>query len=127
MFRLVGLNNVDYNNKIARVKSILDVTRARHLVTLEGEDVPPTLTRDIHIKPENILHACGSCHASGTAEQQIDLKCALCRVARYCNRDCQTNHWKDHKAHCYAFGVNRYRVKKPILDAIIRNDLIEVQ
>ena len=128
LVRLVGLNNADYNGKLARVNSVLDETRGRHLVKLEGE-ILSTLNREIHIKPENLLHACEGCHAVGTAtaDEQIALKCARCRVARYCNSDCQRNNWKVHKVHCFAFGVNRDRLKKPLFDAIIRRDLTEVQ
>ncbi|MCI5052993.1 MAG: ankyrin repeat domain-containing protein [Simkaniaceae bacterium] len=40
-------------------------------------------------------------------------KCARCLFATYCNRACQTNHWKEHKAVCY----------KPALhDAAMRAD-----
>ncbi|KAK7028379.1 MYND-type domain-containing protein [Favolaschia claudopus] len=28
--------------------------------------------------------------------------CASCKVARYCSRDCQTSHWKEHKKLCQA-------------------------
>ena len=29
-----------------------------------------------------------------------DLKCGRCRIARYCNKECQVNHWKVHKNIC---------------------------
>ena len=128
LVRLVGLNNADYNDKLARVKSVLDPTRGRHLVTLEGEVVPSTVNRDIHIKPENMLHACEYCHVvKSTTDMPIELKCSRCRIARYCNRDCQRTDWPQHKVNCFVYGVNRDRLKKPLIDAVVRNDLTEVQ
>ena len=26
--------------------------------------------------------------------------CGACKSVRYCNKECQTEHWKDHKAVC---------------------------
>ena len=28
------------------------------------------------------------------------LRCGQCRVAHYCSKDCQREHWKEHKVHC---------------------------
>ena len=33
-------------------------------------------------------------------EVQSNLICGKCRVARYCNRECQKNHWPAHKHVC---------------------------
>lgn len=41
-------------------------------------------------------HAC-----NGTYDPLVDLKCCKrCRVARYCSRECQAQHWKEHKEEC---------------------------
>ena len=47
LVRLVGLNSADYNGKLARVQSILDPIRGRHLVVLLAGEVSPRLRRDI--------------------------------------------------------------------------------
>jgi hypothetical protein len=31
--------------------------------------------------------------------------CAGCRTARYCSRDCQRQHWKQHKPGCKALAA----------------------
>jgi hypothetical protein len=31
---------------------------------------------------------------------EAKLKCSKCKIARYCCKECQVTHWKDHKAHC---------------------------
>jgi hypothetical protein len=40
-------------------------------------------------------HMCASCHAPHAKQL-----CSRCKTVRYCGRDCQTGHWKAHKAHC---------------------------
>jgi len=41
---------------------------------------------------------CAFCKKSGV--HRLD-RCSKCRVARYCGRDCQKEHWKsEHKHHC---------------------------
>jgi uncharacterized paraquat-inducible protein A len=29
-------------------------------------------------------------------------RCARCKQAMYCSKECQVSHWKDHKSHCKA-------------------------
>ena len=41
---------------------------------------------------------CANCGRSG--EGSAILTCGRCRIAYYCNRDCQTNHWKIHRKGC---------------------------
>ena len=39
---------------------------------------------------------CLNCHAEVTN----NLTCSRCKVGRYCNRDCQIQHYSIHKLHC---------------------------
>jgi MYND finger len=42
------------------------------------------------------IDQCHNCHETFA----VLSKCALCRVARYCTKQCQTDHWKAHKKNC---------------------------
>lgn len=39
-------------------------------------------------------YQCEKCHKSATK------RCSKCKSVWYCSRDCQLNHWKDHKPIC---------------------------
>ena len=45
---------------------------------------------------QRFARSCDYCH-----ENNAKKKCANCKVARYCNRDCQVAHWRKHKADCH--------------------------
>ena len=124
LVRLVGLNNADYNDKLAQVISLLDPMRGRHLVHLIEGEVSSRLRQDIHVKPENMRHVCNHCHLTSETKMQI---CGKCRVVRYCNKDCQRNDWSSHKVHCEEHGLYRELTKKPLFDAIRTRNLMEVQ
>ena len=44
----------------------------------------------------NFSKGCARCAAVLTSNR----KCARCKVANYCSRDCQARHWDTHKATC---------------------------
>ena len=46
-------------------------------------------------KPDVKTDLCASC---GTSE--ANSSCSVCKVTRYCSRECQTSHWKEHKPVC---------------------------
>ena len=37
------------------------------------------------------------------AKDKATMKCGRCTRAKYCNRECQTSHWKVHKRDCVSF------------------------
>ena len=43
-----------------------------------------------------VVGVCARCAAVLTSNR----KCARCKVANYCSRDCQARHWDTHKATC---------------------------
>jgi MYND finger len=48
----------------------------------------------------DVEHICFGCGEADTSEKRHD-KCARCRHARYCSRECQVKHWGDaHKGLC---------------------------
>ena len=47
------------------------------------------------------LHSTHCCAECGEAGEGVSLKvCKACMLARYCNADCQRNHWPKHKNEC---------------------------
>ncbi|KAF0682925.1 Aste57867_24938 [Aphanomyces stellatus] len=44
-----------------------------------------------------IDEVCAGCNRANVPRL---LKCGRCKVSRYCSRECQTGHWREHKAHC---------------------------
>ncbi|CAO3565365.1 unnamed protein product [Mortierella alpina] len=49
---------------------------------------------------------CGHCDKTETAAGGKLKRCAKCKSAFYCSRDCQTSHWKVHKKACAALSAN---------------------
>ncbi|KAH9179231.1 hypothetical protein EDB89DRAFT_785075 [Lactarius sanguifluus] len=41
-----------------------------------------------------------SCERYGRPSEKASLKCANCKSARYCDKDCQRQHWRQHKEFC---------------------------
>lgn len=49
--------------------------------------------------PAPKLLVCYNCHAQKDSGL---LKCSKCKIASYCNKECQKAHWKEHKEECVA-------------------------
>ncbi|EME45516.1 hypothetical protein DOTSEDRAFT_128531 [Dothistroma septosporum NZE10] len=47
-------------------------------------------------------HACGECGSSQSGHGQALLKCSKCKKRCYCSKDCQKEHWKNHRGFCRA-------------------------
>ena len=124
--RLQGLSNAVYNGKLAIILSLCaDENTGRFRVTLQmDEEVPSHLSREMLIKPENMVRACDGCHRAGAATMQY---CGSCRNAAYCNVECQRSDWKRHKADCSHMNSQRRIAKSPFHLASSRGNLTEVQ
>ena len=48
----------------------------------------------VSIHPQSVPSGCAKC------DQPAEHKCGRCKVARYCNLECQRDHWPTHKAEC---------------------------
>jgi hypothetical protein len=123
--RLRGLSSAAYNGKLAKVSSPID-DGGQHLIELHEDEVASTsLNREIRIKPENMAHACNCCHKADVAKMQF---CGKCKMAAYCNVECQRNDWKRHKAEdCERLGTTREFTKSPLMLAAGMGRLAEVQ
>eukprot|EP00698_Gefionella_okellyi_P001891 TRINITY_DN11731_c0_g1_i2.p3 TRINITY_DN11731_c0_g1~~TRINITY_DN11731_c0_g1_i2.p3 ORF type:complete len:152 (-),score=34.89 TRINITY_DN11731_c0_g1_i2:80-535(-) len=51
--------------------------------------------------PYGVVSSLDGCAYCGKTEGKL-LKCARCVAVRYCNRDCQKAHWREHKPVCKA-------------------------
>ena len=127
LVRLHGLQSLVYNGTLAVVKSSLD-DDGRHLVELQAESnrvFPSVPKRAIRIKPENLAHACNYCHSADEANMKY---CSKCKMALYCNRECQQKDWrKGHNHNCQVLGIQRDLGRSPLIVAALRGDLAGVQ
>jgi ankyrin repeat protein len=126
LVRLQGLSNAAYNGKLAIVSSAVS-DDGRHTVELQDDDDvvdPPVHNRGLRIKPEHLAHACNHCHKTDAAKLQF---CAQCRMAGYCNAECQRNDWQRHKVDCKNLSITREILKSPLYIAACNGELTEVQ
>jgi ankyrin repeat protein len=124
--RLQGFSNAAYNGKLARIETIADPTTGRYRVALQDDDeaaVASHLSREILVKPENMLRACDCCHRADSTTMQY---CGRCRNAAYCNAECQRGDWKRHKADCSKMNCQRQIIKSPLFLAVTVGNLPEV-
>lgn len=42
---------------------------------------------------------------SSSSRPSVLLKCGKCRMTRYCSKDCQKEHWEQHKFECVGSGI----------------------
>jgi hypothetical protein len=52
------------------------------------------------------VNMCGHCEKRETLDGTKLMKCQRCKVAYYCNRECQVADWKGHKKMCKEIGSN---------------------
>ncbi|KAJ7098582.1 hypothetical protein B0H15DRAFT_821301 [Mycena belliarum] len=57
------------------------------------------IANKIPAKP-SLKKSCEKCRKRPDQEGTGYSVCASCKVARYCSRECQTSHWKEHKRLC---------------------------
>jgi hypothetical protein len=125
--RLQGLKNAAYNGKLARIDSFPDETTGRFLVELQDDDeaaVASHLSREILVKPENMVRACDCCRQAGAATMQY---CGKCKNAAYCNAECQRSDWTRHKADCSKMTAQRQLYKSPLICAAGGGNLSDVE
>lgn len=106
--------------------------RGRFTVMLDGPYKSPStgqLTRaTMTIKPENLCISrktgcCQGCMLTFDIKQ-LD-KCSRCRLARYCSRRCQKDHWKAvHKEDCELLRTARKSTKDDTLLPTDRKDRV---
>ena len=52
---------------------------------------------------EELRRICAACGSSAPSAQKLNA-CSRCKIAFYCNKECQKGHWKAHKKHCKTLG-----------------------
>jgi O-acetyl-ADP-ribose deacetylase (regulator of RNase III) len=85
-----------------------EMKEERFLVELRGGRKSD---RKVRIKPENLRIVCSSCWS----DQKAFKRCGHCKIATYCNIDCQRTHWKKggHKAECQRLAAKRVGLWHP--------------
>jgi hypothetical protein len=56
------------------------------------------------------ISCCDECGADGGVSLKV---CKSCTVARYCDADCQRNHWTKHKTECQQRAADEALFKDP--------------
>ncbi|KXZ50374.1 hypothetical protein GPECTOR_16g547 [Gonium pectorale] len=95
------------NRRASALQMWLDCTQRaeRELPPEPGHTVPPE--QAILAAAEVLLtdyvkgRVCFACSVPSTKMQ----KCSRCQQARYCSKECQRQHWRDHKAECAALAA----------------------
>ena len=121
-----GLRNEVFNGKIARIVDIVSPAGTQHelfrVEVLLVEEIGHDVNRNILVKEGNMVVVCFCCHTS-----EAQLFCGKCRVATYCNRECQKRGWTQHKENCAALAIQRMAQKSPLYAAAAIGDLRVVQ
>ena len=52
---------------------------------------------DNHLRGNATVHCCAECGVAGGVSLKV---CKSCMLVRYCNGNCQKNHWQKHKKVC---------------------------
>jgi hypothetical protein len=66
-----------------------------------------------------VREACGK----PETKQTPHMTCGRCKASRYCSRECQIAHWKEHKATCKIISSNRPKPTKLMEDSNARMDV----
>ena len=69
---------------------------AFRLLIFTGQEVFPT-----EVSGTSSTETCGFCGAKPSESSRL-LNCGRCKKIKYCSKECQKNHWKQHKPSCKA-------------------------
>jgi uncharacterized protein Veg len=58
------------------------------------------------------------CHSCQKSVEKIS-KCAKCRIASYCSRECQIKDWKNHKIICNDLGKQKVETAKESMENLV--------
>ncbi|KAI1168064.1 hypothetical protein F5B18DRAFT_600129 [Nemania serpens] len=96
----------------------LDRTAGFRVEKTEKVLIIPLRLRDVLVMNEQAVEfvdrncAARKCHGCGEVKDKLD-KCARCELFHYCNRECQTKGWDNHKKYCKV--LKDENVKKMLL------------
>lgn len=51
---------------------------------------------------------CATCHVVETKEIRFK-SCSRCKTVKYCSKECQTSHWREHKGECKKRAAERLK------------------
>jgi len=90
--RLRRFNHASLDDQLGRVSSELKADTNKYEVKFVDSE------KKFNCKPENVVHACTSCHVVlGGEGAPTSCTCTTCGVARYCKTSCRTSYVARHK------------------------------
>ncbi|KAF8892376.1 hypothetical protein CPB85DRAFT_244813 [Mucidula mucida] len=78
------------------------------------------IAKKIPSKP-SLKKSCEKCRKRPDQNGKGYSHCSSCKIAVYCSRDCQTSHWKVHKALCHA-RVKHLKIEQGLKDQAVANN-----
>ena len=93
--------NPELNGKCGDVLSF-NHSKGRYVVKLmDGTEIAVKAERIAPVEAKSSTSACAKCGVSGASAA-----CSRCLGAKYCSKQCQASHWKEHKQSCTPAGAS---------------------
>jgi hypothetical protein len=110
-------------NSVTVLKAVELLDDEEHDLRLNAADIFVECAKIL--RKNAVLQACKQFCTGCGAEEDINAinvatkdhklsKCAECKVARYCSRDCQVAHWKKHRDDCKDLRAQRDNLEDPV-------------
>jgi hypothetical protein len=90
---------VGYLRKVIKKHGVLHVFESFNQKTMDNLDVTSCGSGPLNM-PLNQLFCAGMTGQSLPCSEKATHQCANCKLIKYCSRDCQRNHWSQHKLEC---------------------------
>jgi hypothetical protein len=101
-----GLTSSDENGRVPCRLFLIPVCSDGRCITSSTQEINPIIARAAKATgnrrkshPDRGIQFCRKCDEVDDASERFK-QCSRCKVAYYCSRECQKEHWKIHKKEC---------------------------